>query len=254
MPKMAMMEQVSRPLLGVLIATLAVGVLYFTMLKPGGPEGAPSTQGTTAYQSDITKAKQAVATAGRASVAQGGGATGTPSGASAVSPTHTLASKPPTTTADPPASSTTASSTTASTPTTTTTTTTHATAKPKATAAPPAVKVAGAPNATRHRLDKVSAAIADHKVVALLFYNPAGADDQAVKQELGSVPTKGGRVVKLAVPIGELARYPVISTQVPVTESPTLVLIDRERQATTLVGFASGFEITQLVDAAAATK
>jgi hypothetical protein len=112
----------------------------------------------------------------------------------------------------------------------------------------PAVKTADAHGATRHRLDKVTAALRARKALALLFYNPAAADDVAVKDELRAVPSHGGRVVKLAVPIKDLSRYPVITTQVPVSESPTLVLIDRRRQATTLVGFAGGFEITHRVD------
>ncbi len=61
-------------------------------------------------------------------------------------------------------------------------------------------------------------------------------------------------VVKLAIPIGELTRYPVITTQVPVTQSPTLVLIDRRRQATTLVGFVDSFSINQHVDEVLAVR
>ena len=64
----------------------------------------------------------------------------------------------------------------------------------------------------------------------------------------------GSAVVKLAVPLSELARYPVVTTQVPVSESPTLVLIDRAQQATTIVGFADRFEIAQRVDDALAAK
>ena len=56
-----------------------------------------------------------------------------------------------------------------------------------------------------------------HKVVALLFYNPAGADDRAVKQELGAVPAHGGRVVKLAVPLASSRATRSITNQVPVT-------------------------------------
>jgi hypothetical protein len=46
----------------------------------------------------------------------------------------------------------------------------------------------------------------------------------------------------------------VVTTQVIVNQSPTFVLIDRQKQATTLVGFASGFEIAQRVADAAAVK
>jgi ABC-type phosphate/phosphonate transport system permease subunit len=85
------------------------------------------------------------------------------------------------------------------------------------------------------------------KVLALLFYNPPATDDRAVKRELASVPTHKGRVLKLALPLNDLARYSVVTDQVPVMVSPTLVLINRNHQASTIVGFADRFEISQRV-------
>jgi hypothetical protein len=99
----------------------------------------------------------------------------------------------------------------------------------------------------RQRLDVVGRALKANKVVALLFYNPLAADDKAVKAELALVPVHGGRVVKLAVPLSELARYTVVTNQVPVSVSPTLVLIDPDQQAATIVGFSDRFEIAQRV-------
>jgi hypothetical protein len=101
--------------------------------------------------------------------------------------------------------------------------------------------------AGRHRLDVVQRALKANKVLALLFYNSSAADDQAVKQELASVPVHGGRVVKLVVPLGELTRYPVVTNQVPVGVSPTLVVIDPDQQAQSIVGFSDRFEIAQRV-------
>jgi hypothetical protein len=46
----------------------------------------------------------------------------------------------------------------------------------------------------------------------------------------------------------------VISNQVNITQSPTLVLVDPAAQATTIVGFADTFEIAQRVDDALAVK
>jgi hypothetical protein len=39
----------------------------------------------------------------------------------------------------------------------------------------------------------------------------------------------------------------VVTNQVPVNESPTLVLIDAQRHASTIVGFADRFEIAHRV-------
>ena len=88
----------------------------------------------------------------------------------------------------------------------------------------------------------------------MLFYNTAASDDQAMAHELAAVPTHGGKVVKLAVPVSELTSFGMITQQVPVVTAPTLVLIDAARQATTITGFADPLEISQRVDDALAAK
>ena len=88
----------------------------------------------------------------------------------------------------------------------------------------------------------------------MLFYNWRAADDRAVKQELASIPTHAQQVVKLAIPLRELARYAVVTRQVPVTMSPTLIIIDPTRHARELLGFASQFEIWQRIDDALRVK
>jgi hypothetical protein len=95
------------------------------------------------------------------------------------------------------------------------------------------------------RLGAVEQALASRQVLALLFYNPGGADDQAVRQELASVSAHGGKVFKLAVPLPEVSSYAAVTNQVPVNISPTLVIIDRSRHAQEIVGFADSFEIDQ---------
>lgn len=96
----------------------------------------------------------------------------------------------------------------------------------------------------------VTHALQDHRVLALLVYNPAAADDRAVASELKSIPTHGGKVVKLSVPVQQLGSFSSLLNEVPVNFSPTLVLIDRHRQADEIAGFADSFEIAQRVDAA----
>ena len=100
------------------------------------------------------------------------------------------------------------------------------------------------------RQAEVVNALRAHKVVAALFYNYRAADDRAVKHELATISTHGGQVFKLSIPLRELSYYPVITLQVPVTGSPTLVIIDGTQHARTIVGFAAQFEIEQrIVDA-----
>ncbi len=90
-------------------------------------------------------------------------------------------------------------------------------------------------------------AIGNHDVVAILFYNPASADDKAMKQELAAVPTDSGEVVTMAIPVSELTQFKAITAEIPVVTSPTLIIIDPSRQATTLTGYASQVEIDQRV-------
>jgi len=104
------------------------------------------------------------------------------------------------------------------------------------------------------RVGAVQRALLGGKVLALLFYNPGAADDQAVKQELAGIPGHGGRVFSLAIPLNELFAYAQITSQVPVNYSPTLVIVDRARQAHEIVGFADSFEIAQRIQDALSAR
>jgi hypothetical protein len=118
-------------------------------------------------------------------------------------------------------------------------------------AAKPAVKHTVSP---QQRQALIANGLSHHKVLAILFFNPAAADDQAVKHELAEIPARGGKVIKLAVPLSEITRYPVITSQVQVTEAPTLVLIDGHRKADLLTGYLDQFELSQRVSDAVAVK
>jgi hypothetical protein len=224
----------SKGLIALLAATVVVGALWFAMLKPGGSNGPGGTdQGTAGYQSAIAQAHQTV----KNSVADAARVAGeNPSSPSTV----TGASSTPTT---------------------------AAAASAPATQAPVSHPAKATRSAARHsavhtltrgtpatRLSTVQTALRKHKVLAMLFYNPAAADDQAVKQELATVPTHRGRVVKLTIPLGEIANYTAVTEQVPVNFSPTLVLIAPNGQADEIVGFSDQFEIAQRVDDALAVK
>jgi hypothetical protein len=218
---MAVMTHVPRPLLGLLVATVVFFALWIVALKPGSSDTSGST-GLGQYQSAINEAKASAKSQNRAAAAAGSTVVAKPAAVAAAKP---AAAEPK------PAAA-------------------AAVPKPAAVAPKPAPALTKAPTAhatATQRLNLVDRALATHKVLALLFYNPAASDDQAVKQELTTVPTSGGRVVKLAIPLAELANYPLVTTQVLIQSSPTLVIVDSARQAFTLVGFSSAFEITRRV-------
>jgi hypothetical protein len=238
LPKLAVMDNVSRPLIALLVATVALFALWMIALKPSS---STSSSNPGAYQSAIKAAHQAVTASGA------GGHPGTTPTAPASAPGSTPSAPA---TSHPAAGRSTPS---VSTPAASTAGTATTAAVPSKTGG---VTVARKHDsaAARHRLNVVTAALERRRVVAMLFYNPAATDDRAVKRELAAVPTHHLRVVSLAVPIGELTRYPVVTTQVPVNESPTLVVIDARRQASTIVGFADRFEIAQRVQDALAVR
>ncbi|HEY1507526.1 MAG TPA: hypothetical protein VGF93_00890 [Solirubrobacteraceae bacterium] len=206
------MANIPRPLIGLLVATVAFFAVWTIALKPSSssrPATKPSTPAPAPAASSASKPQPTTSTASHASAA------------AKTAPAKTAPAK-------------------------------TASAKTAAKVAPkPAVTHAAS---TSQRVALVKNALADHKVLAVLFFNPAASDDQVVKHELGQLPVHGGKVVKLAVPLNELAQYPVITNQVQVTGSPTLVLIDPKRQADMLTGFVDQLVINRLVADAIASK
>jgi hypothetical protein len=224
------MASLPRPLIALLVATLAAFGLWYVELRPSSSSSTGGSQGAGTYQSAINQAHQAVKTSNAANARLGaptstGKAPASPTPAKTAAPantakTATVASKPVVRAAHKPVSS------------------------------KPVVKAVS----SAQQLRLVTNAIANHKVVAVLFYNDAAADDQAVDHELSAVPTHGGKVVKAAVPLSKLTSFGIITQQIPVVTAPTLVLIDSDRQATEITGFADTLEITQRVDDALAAN
>jgi hypothetical protein len=247
------MTHVSRPLIGLLVGAVLFFALWIVALKPssnGSTGGGPSGLGQ--YQSDINRAKNSVALQDHQSATAGNipGSSTTPGAATTAPATNST-----------PASAKTPASTKA--PATTVGTVTKAPVKaashPHATPTHKSHvvvvhKAVIHPPSARQGLNAVVTALREHKVLAILFYNPAAVDDRAVKHELNSISTYKGRVVKLAVPVSQLSRYTAITTQVEISTTPTLVLVNRSLQATMITGFASQFEIATLVATAVETK
>jgi hypothetical protein len=230
------MASLPRPLIGLLVATLAAFGLWYVELKPSSSSSGSSQGGVGQYQSAINQAHQAVKISGAAN-ARLGAPTSTGPVPNSPTPAKTAtAAKPATATA------------TAVKPATKTATTKAKVATTKT--AKPAAKAL----TTAQQVSLITSAIESRKVVAVLFYNTSAADDQAMAKELGTVSTHGGQVVRLAVPVSELTNFSIITQQIPVVTAPTLVLIDADRQATTLTGFADTDEISQRIDDALAAK
>lgn len=223
------MANVSRPLIALLIATVVVFAVWFVALRPSSSSSGGSAS-AGAYHHAIDAAHGAVATSAAASAAAGGTVPRT---------TQTNPASPPAAPSAPAATAPRSVSIPGS----------LAKASHHAAAARVPRKLTAA-----QRANLVTRALVADKVLALLFYNPAAADDRAVKAELAAVPTHGQKVVKLAVPLSELEHYSALTTHVSVNQAPTLVLIDRSHTASMIVGFADRFEIAQRVSDALAGR
>ena len=93
----------------------------------------------------------------------------------------------------------------------------------------------------------------DRKVVAILFTNDRSADDRRTATALRK-SYDPGNVVHRIVPIKKIADYGAVAEGVDVQQSPTLMVIARDRSAQALVGYSSLDTVNQaIVDALLAT-
>jgi hypothetical protein len=224
------MGTLPKPLIGLLLGTVAFFAIWMVALKPSSSSSGGSQGGVGQYQPAINKAHQAVTTSNQANAKLG-------------APTATTSATTPTATKPAPAKT---------------------AAKPTADAAAKAVGKTLSVPVTKPVLTPAQSAAADAKsvgtairagkVVAILFYNDAAADDRAMKTELAAIPTHGGQVAKFAEPVSQLIQFSSLTQTVDINTAPELVLIDKARQASTLFGYADGVEIAQRIDDALAVK
>ncbi|MEY2516921.1 MAG: hypothetical protein QOJ89_4279 [bacterium] len=92
------------------------------------------------------------------------------------------------------------------------------------------------------------------KIVVLLFWNPKGSDDIAARGALRDLDTHGGKVVVRVVPINRVAQYASITTGVKIAQSPTTLVIGRKGTTRVIVGLTEPREISQAVGDALAGR
>jgi hypothetical protein len=96
------------------------------------------------------------------------------------------------------------------------------------------------------RLPKdVRGAVQHRKVLVLLFYSNRSYDDRAVRRELSRVDRRGRQIFVDAHWIKSVGRYQAITRGADVEQSPTVVVVDRNLKAQTLVGYVDAETIDQ---------
>jgi hypothetical protein len=93
----------------------------------------------------------------------------------------------------------------------------------------------------------VKRALDAHKVVVLLFWNPKGSDDRSVKQAVDSISSHGGAVAKFTDTLGNLSRYTRVTANQGVTQTPTIVVVDRRGNGHFATGLQDSATAEQLV-------
>jgi hypothetical protein len=94
---------------------------------------------------------------------------------------------------------------------------------------------------------RVLHAIAERKVVVLLFWTPQAAEDKAVRRAVSGIDRHHGKVLAHATHIKRIAAYGQITRGADVKQSPTIVVVDRNREVETLVGYVDRMTIDQAV-------
>ena len=125
-----------------------------------------------------------------------------------------------------------------------------AASKPKAAATEPKAKPKAKPAAPTSGPKAVLADIAARRTVVLLFWDPkaSSSDDRAVRQAVSDVDRHGGAVRVHVANLDALKGYEPITKAAPVMQTPTVLVIDREKRAHAIEGLTVTREIDTLVD------
>jgi hypothetical protein len=103
----------------------------------------------------------------------------------------------------------------------------------------------GAPNSNAHL--KAERAVADHRKVVIFFGNPAGADDRAVSSAVRALDRETRDVVVLTDHVGNVDKYGSMVEDLGVSQTPAVVVIDRQGSARLLEGYIDAASLVQVV-------
>ncbi len=117
----------------------------------------------------------------------------------------------------------------------------------RVTAAPHKAAAGGIPP----RQAAVESELKQGKVVLLLFWNPQGADDVAVRKELQAVGKQlGGKIAVHTAEASQVGAFGSITQAIQVYQTPTILFVNRKGLTTTLTGFTDAFSIEQTINEA----
>jgi hypothetical protein len=212
------MDQISPPMRIVLVVAIVFAAAYMLVLKPKDEAVAPAPEPAPAVQAGGPEANTALGQA----VEQANEAANASEAANAARGAESTAGE--TKTQNPPA----------------TTQAAPGTQKP----------VAPADKAVAEDLKDLPGWLAesmDKRVVAVLFTNAESADDRRTSKALQQAYDYNGDVVTRVVNVKKISDYQAIAEGVDVSQSPTLMVIAKDRSAEVLTGFSSRNTISQAI-------
>lgn len=93
-------------------------------------------------------------------------------------------------------------------------------------------------------------ALAQGKVLVLLFWDGKSSDDRSVRSAVKSLSTHGGKVFKDVSRLSAIGNYSAVTNGVPVLGSPTVIVVGKGKHAVSFTGFVDKTNIDQAVLAA----
>ncbi len=103
----------------------------------------------------------------------------------------------------------------------------------------------GAPNSNAHL--EAERAVAAHRKVVIFFGNPQGADDRAVSSAVRALDRETRDVVVLSDDVGNVDKYGSMVEDLGVSQTPAVVVIDRQGSARLLEGYIDAASLVQVV-------
>jgi hypothetical protein len=93
---------------------------------------------------------------------------------------------------------------------------------------------------------RAARAVAEHKKVVILFYNPDGLDDRAMRRDMNALARRTEALV-LSDHVDAVDRYGKMVEDLGVAQTPSVVLIDRTGQARLIEGYVDTETLAQAV-------
>lgn len=93
----------------------------------------------------------------------------------------------------------------------------------------------------------VKKALDKNKVVVLLIWNPKGSDDKNVKSAVDGLSRRGGKVAVFTDRPENVSRYTSITAPTELTQTPTLIVVNRDQVARKATGYLDSISVDQYV-------